>query len=254
MNWYGYIPDLNTLNDIFRTPNNMFVAGNSIGIIAMDLQYPKIPGNVANATTFNFPVMYKKVRIEKIKLRRGDPDIKNIIVDAALELERDGARIITGACGFFANFQNAVSDAVKVPTFMSSIIQLPMIKLGLKPSQKIGILTASPDDLTDNMLKAVGANPKDCILGGVRIKEGFAPVREDMTVMDNALFCKDVVNVALEIVQKNPEIGAILLECSDLPPYAHAIQKTVGLPVFDFITMINWAHHAVVQKPYYGYF
>ncbi|MEL7632233.1 MULTISPECIES: hypothetical protein [Sporomusa] len=37
------------------------------------------------------------------------------------------------------------------------------------------------------------------------------------------------------------------------PPYAAAIQAAVNLPVFDFITLINFVHQAVAQKPYYGF-
>jgi len=55
------------------------------------------------------------------------------------------------------------------------------------------------------------------------------------------------------VVKPNPDIGAILLECSDMPPYSADVQRAVNLPVFDFITMINWVHHSVAQRPYYGY-
>jgi len=61
-----------------------------------------------------------------------------------------------------------------------------------------------------------------------------------------------VVECAQEMVREHPDIGAVLLECSDLPPFAAAVQDAVGLPVFDFITMINWIYRALVQRPYTG--
>ena len=64
---------------------------------------------------------------------------------------------------------------------------------------------------------------------------------------------KELVGIAKKMVSKNPEVGAILLECSDMPPYAWAIQNAVRLPVFDFITMINWIYDAVVRKPFAGF-
>lgn len=64
----------------------------------------------------------------------------------------------------------------------------------------------------------------------------------------------DLCELVEHIRKQNPNIGAILLECSDLPPYAKAIQAVTGLPVFDFNTMIDLVYHSVVQRTYHGYF
>lgn len=82
----------------------------------------------------------------------------------------------------------------------------------------------------------------------------FAPIRYGKTTLDNGALTKELCKVAEELLKKHPDIGAILLECSDLPPYAKAIQSVTGLPVFDFNTMIDWVYHSVVQKTYFGYF
>ncbi|MDF9445418.1 aspartate/glutamate racemase family protein, partial [Limosilactobacillus mucosae] len=65
---------------------------------------------------------------------------------------------------------------------------------------------------------------------------------------------KALMQKAQAVVANHPEVGAILLECSDLPPYAAAIQAAAKRPVFDFITLINWLHQSVCQKPYSGFF
>ena len=83
--------------------------------------------------------------------------------------------------------------------------------------------------------------------------KSFAPIRWGKTEMDNLWLSKDLSELASAAVSEHPEIGAILLECSDLPPYACDIQRATGLPVFDFISLINWVEHAVVQKRYYGF-
>jgi Asp/Glu/hydantoin racemase len=62
-----------------------------------------------------------------------------------------------------------------------------------------------------------------------------------------------VVGVAKKLITENPDIGALVLECSDLPPYAHAIQKEVNLPIFDFTTMIQYVHTALVRKEFQGF-
>lgn len=254
MSFYKYLLNEEDRKQTYEIKDGRYISGHSIGIIAVDLKYPKLPGNVVNATTFEYPVLYKKVEFEIEKLLKGDPEIETIIINAAKDLEKDGVRAVIGACGFFANFQKSVAESIDIPAYLSSLIQIPMIKTGLKTSQKVGVLTASVDNITEDTLRNVGASMDDCILMGIEFEDGFTPIREDLRNMDNTLMCDTVVKAAIEMVNEHPEIGAILLECSDMPPYAHEIQKHLNLPVFDYITLINWVNQAVVKKPYNGYF
>lgn len=251
--WQGYLQDTADLNQTVSV-SGAYLGGHAIGIIAVDLVYPKLPGNVVNATTFSFPVLYKKVSFEIEQLFNGDPALEKMIVDAAKELVADGARAIIGACGYFAHFQKQVAAAVKVPVFMSSLCQIPIIKIGLQPDQKILVMCASGDNVNQEFFSKVGANLDDCVVQDVGSMESFAPIRWGKTVMDNERLTKDLAALAQKVVSEHPEIGAILLECSDLPPYACEIQRATGLPVYDFISLINWVEHAVVQKRYYGFF
>jgi Asp/Glu/hydantoin racemase len=251
--WQGYLQDTADLNQTVSV-SGAYLGGHAIGIIAVYLVYPKLPGNVVNATTFSFPVLYKKVSFEIEQLFNGDPALEKMIVDAAKELVADGARAIIGACGYFAHFQKQVAAAVKVPVFMSSLCQIPIIKIGLQPDQKILVMCASGDNVNQEFFSKVGANLDDCVVQDVGSMESFAPIRWGKTVMDNERLTKDLAALAQKVVSEHPEIGAILLECSDLPPYACEIQRATGLPVYDFISLINWVEHAVVQKRYYGFF
>lgn len=231
-----------------------YTAGFPIGIIAIDLVYPKLPGNVVNASTFRFPVVYEKVRFEIEALFRGDPAILAQVVAAAQKLEQEGVRAIIGACGFFAHFQKEVKAAVHVPVYLSSLCQLPLIHAGLQDEQKVAVLAASGESVTEELLSRVGASSSMCEVFDVGSIESFGPIRWGRTTLDNGALTEDLKALARSIRTEHPEVGAILLECSDLPPYAAAIQEASGLPVFDFITLINWVEQAVVQKPYYGIF
>lgn len=253
MSWKGI---LQTPGDIYQTHAvpATYTAGHPIGIIAVDLVYPKLPGNVANATTYDFPVLYKKVNFNIELLFVGAQEIEAEIIAAARELEADGVRAIIGACGYFAHFQRQVAEAVDVPVFLSSLCQIPLIKLGLKPSQKIAVFAASGENLNDALLKKAGVDINDCVIQNIGNLESFAPIRWGQTQLDNERLTRDLAETAQRLVNERPDIGAILLECSDLPPYASDIQRATGLPVFDFITLINWVKQAVVQKRYFGYF
>ena len=251
--WQGY---LQNTDDLMKTVavDGSYVGGHAIGIIAVDLVYPKLPGNVVNATTFDFPVLYKKVSFEIEQLFAGDPALEKMIIDAAKELVADGARAIIGACGYFAHFQKSVAAAVDVPVFMSSLCQLPLIKIGLKSDQKILVMCASGESVNQEFFSKVGAKVEDCIIQDVGSMDSFAPIRWGKKILDNKKLTEDLAALAVKVCDEHPEVGSILLECSDLPPYACEIQRATGLPVYDFISLINWVEHAVVQKRYYGFF
>ena len=245
------IADREDFLSVIREPAR-YTAGFPIGIIAIDLVYPKLPGNVVNASTFSFPVMYKKVSFEIEALFRGDPAIIEQVVDAARQLEAEGARAIVGACGFFAHFQKQVKEAVHVPVFLSSLCQLPMIRAGLRDDQLIAVIAASGDSVTDALLANVGGRSSDCIVFDVGSWESFAPIRWGKSELDNGALTKDIMALGEKIRNEYPQVGAILLECSDLPPYAWAIQRSSQLPVYDFISLINWAAQGAAQKMYTG--
>lgn len=228
-------------------------AGYPIGIITVDLPYPKLPGNVANATTFTFPVLYQKVQFEIESLFEGKKEIEETIVNAAKTLEAEGVRAIVGACGYFAHFQRIVAKAVSIPVYLSSLCQIPVITLGLKSDQKILILAASGKDLNQGLFQKLGIRTNNFLIQDIGSLDSFAPIRWSGTRLDNRKLTEDLVEEVCKRVAMYPKIGAILLECSDLPPYALSIQEATGLPVFDFNTMINWVESAVVQRGYVGY-
>ena len=246
--------NIKNMNDLMGviTEKPHYTAGITVGIIAIDLEYPKLPGNVVNASTYDFPVLYEKVSFEIEALFRGDEDIKEGIVNAAKKLEAEGVRAIIGACGFFAHFQEDVKEAVSVPVYLSSLCQLPSIKLGLRKGQKTAVIAASGESITEGLLSAVGGSMDDIAVFDVGSMESFAPIRWGKHTLDNGRLTADMRELGKRIRDEHPEVGAILLECSDLPPYAWAVQEGSGLPVYDFITLINWVERSVAQEPYYG--
>lgn len=227
-------------------------AGHPIGIIAIRLDYPKLPGNVVNASTYGFPVLYEEVVFEIEQLFDGDPSLEEAVVKAARTLEAKGAAAIVGACGFFAHYQQTVADAVEAPVFLSSLAQVPLIELGLRHDQKILVFAADGASVNAGLLAQVGASPNRLIVQDLGGRDAFAPIRWGKTELDNGALIDDLIALAQAQVSAHPEIGAVLLECSDLPPYAADIHDATGLPVFDFITLIEWVHHAIVQRRYYG--
>ena len=228
--------------------------GESIGILILDASYPCIPGNVGNASTFPFPVRYQEVSGASIDrlLNQQDHSLLEPFIKAAKQLERRGVKAITGACGFMALFQPQVCDAVSIPVFLTSLLQIPFIfQVTRRP---VGVITANAACLTPEHFKGAGIpDGLPLIVAGMEGQSEFrGAVLEEKGTLDSDKIEQEVVHVARELVTGNPHIGAILLECSDLPPYARAVQQAVNLPVYDFFTMIHYVHTAHVRLPFVG--
>lgn len=261
----GYLKDrafgyLNSTNDgkFIRNIPGQVLSGYSVGIVCIENEnYPMLPGNVVNAYSYSFPVRIKAVaNLENTRLFSGDRSVVTDIIETARYMvEREGVRAICSACGFFGNYQKDVAAALDVPVAMSSLVQIPMIRGLLKPNQKIGIITANAGSFTAELLENCNVvDEGDLVVTDARYTANFAPaIVDNCGYFDNGKAREEIVMLAVNMVKKNPEIGAILLECSDMPPYAAYIQEATQLPVFDFITLINWLHNSVAQKPYDGW-
>ena len=229
--------------------------GESIGILILDASYPCVPGNIGNAGTFPFPVRYEKVQGASIDrlLNQQDPNLASPFIDAALKLYNSGVRAITGACGFMALFQQEVAARIDIPVFLSSLLQIPFIYQ--ITGKKIGIITANASCLKLKHFTSTGiSDGLPMVIAGMENQPEFRDaILKEKGTLDSLRIQNEVVGVAREMVKNNPDIGTILLECSDLPPYAHAVQNEVGLPVFDFFTMINYVHTTLVRMPFKGF-
>lgn len=254
---YGYLSPDND-NIIVKMKKGQNIAGYPIGIIYIDdVYYPMLPGNIVNGYTFPFPVRLKAVTgLDCPNLFQTKEGVEEKVLAACQKLEQEGVRAISAACGFFGNYQKVIAEQMDVPVALSSLVQLPWIASLLKPQQKIGVLTAQKDSFTDSLLDNCNVCEelkKRLVVKDLGHEKEFSCIIEGRGEFDNGIVRQEVVNKALEIVKEYPDTGAILLECSDMPPYAYAVQAATSLPVFDFTTLIRWLHSAVTQTPYYGF-
>ena len=251
---YGYTFGLEQPAQYSISPGRM-TAGFAIGILQVDGLRPLLPGDVSNATTFNFPVLYKVVEgITVERLFRAEPSIIAGLIEGGKELERQGVRAISTNCGFFGHYQKELAAALDVPVFTSSLLQIPLIRQALKPNQKVGIITAESTSLSPGLLNACGTDDLSTIvIAGIQDLPECKNIPLRTGSYNGLEMEHELVNVAKQLVSDNPDVGALLLECANMPPFAWSIQKAVSLPVFDFVTMINWLYDAVVRHPFAGF-
>jgi Asp/Glu/hydantoin racemase len=212
-------------------------------------QFEQMTGNIANPHTFDFPVMYTRVKGAYYQTVVVQPNVQVLeaMIQAARELEQEGIRAIATGCGFNAIFQRELANAVGVPVFASSLIQVPLVHRLLKESRRVGIITADKEYLTEKHLEGVGiTRTMPVAIRGVEATEEFSKIRADPNaVLDVCRFQEDVVGVAEALVREERDVGAIVLECTDLPPFAAAIRRAIGLPVFDMVTLTNMIYESV---------
>ena len=152
-------------------------------------------------------------------------------------------------------YQKSVADKVDVPIALSSLLQLPIIEHSLGANTPVGVITADSTNLTLDFLKRAGITPKNpLVIRGMQDEpEFFSAILDPKNTMDTDLITEETIGVARKMREEYPELGAILLECSLLPPYAAAVQAALGLPVFDFVTLIDYMQSGLRQRRHQGW-
>ncbi len=221
------------------------IYGAPLGILMLEARFPRIPGDMGNGTTWPFPVLFRVVRgatPEKVVLQ-GARGLLPDFIEAARDLVDLGAEAITTNCGFLSLFQAELAAAVQVPVATSSLMQVPWVQAMLPPGKRVGVVTVSSGSLTPAHLLAANV-PLDIPVQGTEGGREFFRVliKADASDMDVALAEQDILDAGRALVARHPEVGAIVLECTNMPPYAAALQAELGLPVYDIYTLVNWLH------------
>lgn len=207
------------------------------------MQLESLVGNSTNPASYRYPVRLHPVRGANAHTVLENPSrevLAQMITDAQA-LAADGITAITTSCGFNAIFQAELASALSIPVFTSSLLQVPMVQRMLGPQAEVCIVTANASALRPEHLSAVGimrtaglhiVGLEPC----VEWRRMFAEPDQDI---DLALIEKEILSTCLAACAAHPAVRAFVLECTDLPPFSASIRQQTGLPVFDFITMIN---------------
>jgi Asp/Glu/hydantoin racemase len=220
------------------------VYGASLGILLLEARFPCIPGDMGNATTWPFPVLYKVVKGASPQrvVRERAAGLLDAFLQAAKELTDLGSDGITTNCGFLSLYQNDIAHHVGVPVATSSLMQAPFIERVLPPGKRVGILTISAATLTREHLRAAGVDEKTPIVGTDGGCEFSRAILDNELELDVAAAERDILNAGETLVRQNPDVGAILLECTNMSPYARALREHVARPVFDIVSFVTWFH------------
>lgn len=239
---------------IYQGGHNL--CGITIGVLALESYFPKPPGHIKNPSSLPFTVMYEMLDGITVPKLLGNPtgEMKDRLLDAAKRLEAKGVRAITGSCGFLALFQKEIAQAVNIPVFVSSLVQVPLA-WQLSGCRPVGVITASANSLTPAHFDGAGCAHVSMEVQGLDDAEEFSTVilRNERDDMDLAKVEAELLTAARAMLLRNPEIGSVVLECTDLPPYAARLQEEINLPVYDLTTLSTMIAQVVMRQPFQGF-
>ena len=228
------------------------VYGAKLGILMLEARFPRIPGDMGNAGTWPFPVLYKVVRgasPDRV-VRQRAKGLLDAFLDAARELVELGADGITTNCGFLSLYQAELSSHAGVPVAASSLMQAPLIEATLPPGRRVGILTISAASLTKEHLAKAGVAADTPVVGTEGGAEFTRAILGNEARLDVAAAERDICDAGEELVTRHPEVGAVLLECTNMSPYAPTLAARIRRPVFDIVSFMTWFHAGLAPREF----
>ena len=240
-----------------RVQGGYHLYGFSVGILMLDTQFPRIPGDMGNATTFPFPVRYHRVpgASPDLVVRQGSRELLPAFIEGAKSLVRDGVQAITTNCGFLARFQRELAASVAVPVFTSSLLLVPMVHRMLPPGKAVGVLSVDASALTPDDFAGAGiTSDMPVAVAGLETEREFTRVLlGNQLMLDVEAARREHIRVAQRLCAEHPEVGALVLECTNMPPYRADIQAATGLAVFDIVHLVQMVHtalgHSIPPRP-----
>jgi hypothetical protein len=207
-----------------------------LGVIVLDTRFPRPPGDIGCPDTYaRAGIPSRLLTVPGASARRvvqaQDPVLLAPFVDAARSLAEQGARLITTSCGFLVGWQTELQAAVGVPVVTSSLLQCA----GLSSP---GIVTFDAASLRANLLRRAEV-PVGTPVAGLRPGcELQSRILADDTQLDLRQASDDVVDAAVRLVSRHPEVEQVVLECTNMPPYRKAVAQATGRAVFDLETLL----------------
>jgi hypothetical protein len=207
-----------------------------LGLLMLQTRFPRPVGDIGHPDSLPFPTRQRVVpKASAARVVRGTtPDLLPAFIDAGLALVAEGAQAIGTSCGFLALWQRDLQAALPVPVWTSSLLQLAD-----EPTRRCGVLTIEAASITPAHLQAVGADPATPVEGIDAASRLHATLMQDLPTLDTDEARAQVVAAGLRLCRRHPEVNTLVLECTNLPPYAQALHEATGRPVLDVLSLLR---------------
>lgn len=213
-----------------------------LGILMLKTGFPRPTGDVGNPATWPCATLYKVVEPADVAAVVTQGPLPGALIEAFIAAGRDlvgqGATFITTSCGFLVTAQAALAAALPVPVVTSSLLQITAVQAGLPPDAQVGVITFDAGKLTPAHLAAAGAPADTPVIGLEGGRELHRVIAGDLPDLDAQAAEADLLAAGRRLQAAAPDLGAVVLECTNLPPYREALGASLGLPVYDLVTLV----------------
>ena len=215
-----------------------------LGVLMLDTRFPRLPGDVGHAGSFAMPVRHRVVPGASARrvVREGDASLLAPFLEAGRALVAEGACALTTSCGFLVLMQQPLQDALPVPVWTSSLLELPVL-------DRPGVLTVDAASLGPAHLLAAGAGPATPVAGLPPGGHLQRVLLEDLPALDPELAQAEVLQAARRLLDRHPQVRTLLLECTNLAPYADALSEATGRPVHHLMRLVHERWNLLERAP-----
>lgn len=211
----------------------------------LETRFARPRGDIGNAGTFDGGALFETVRAATVdRVLRGDardPALAGSFRAARDRLVARGARMITTSCGLLVFHQDSLARDCPVPFTASSLFQVPLRQRQFGRVGVIGLLRGS---ITPAHLAAAGVGggvPVGALDDDAHLLSVLRADDPDLPI-DKARAEADLVAAGRALMTEAPDLRALVLECTNLPPYKDALQAALGVPVFGFLDWLEAIH------------
>ncbi|RKL27491.1 hypothetical protein BFJ72_g13078 [Fusarium proliferatum] len=244
--------------------------GPPLGFLAVEVDIHRPPGDPFNQDTWPFPLIREKVTgtSEAQIVTNGDYEDAFIdrFVQATIRLAERGAVGAITSCGFLAaaqtrywNFQPLFISTLPaehvrlaalspIPVATSALVQVPSLLSIFPVNRPIGVLTYDSGRLGNAHLLELGIDPNRVRVQGLSDESHLRDICARGASYDAGRLERELVAEAKSLIHRHPDISAVVLECTNMPPYADSIQNAIQLPVYDVYTMGLWFYSGLTRR------
>jgi hypothetical protein len=209
-----------------------------LGILMLDTRFPRIEGDIGNPRSFDFPVIFRTMQgigsADAVAAHPDRPRVLAALKSNAQALAADGAVGLSTSCGFLALYQKDLEQLSPVPVATSALLLIKTLT-----GKKVGVITASAENLTPAHFAAVDAPPDTPVAGLPPTGSFAATFLRNGTSLDRAAVEAEAIEAGRALLRSHPDVDAIVLECTNLPPYKEALKRALGVPVVDVLDLLD---------------
>ncbi len=223
----------------------------TLGVLQLTQRPVTIPGAMGDPASYAFPVRFQQVPEASPARVLGDGvGVAEGHIRVAQRFEREGIAAIISNCGFNARFQKQISAAVNVPVAMSSLQLVPFAVRLIPPGAKVGVITYDSSRLGEIHFNGAGWSLADtpAVVAGINGSESWHELGKQEPNVDGEQLARDVLAAIEGLRTDNPEIRALVLECSVFPVAGPAVRAATGLPTYDFVTLAHLVMASVARR------